>query len=164
MASKVNFVQPSISGVLSQLSQPNSYMDLVNEVPGKVQQEQKTFAQTENRRENGHRVAARQAGQDRLIISLLFDTNLFRNIWLKSRKQCRIIVLQVPIAKKKGYRSFKENYVNKFRMRPNIQSGKNKLFLVKSLVCASTKTQVYTVYVHLLRDKGKVLKANCSCN
>ena len=26
------------------------------------------------------------------------------------------------------------------------------------------KNQVYTVYVHLLQDEGKVLKANCSCN
>ena len=25
------------------------------------------------------------------------------------------------------------------------------------------KNQVYTVYVHLLQDGGKVLKANCSC-
>jgi hypothetical protein len=65
--------------------------------------------------------------------------------------------------KKMGYRLFKENYVNKFRVKPNIQSGKNKLFLVKSLVCASMKNQVYTVYVHLLQDEGNVLKANCSC-
>lgn len=62
-----------------------------------------------------------------------------------------------------GYRLFKENYVKNVRVKPDVQIDSSKLFLVKSFVCASMKKQVYTVYVHLLQDDGKVFKAKCSC-
>ena len=65
--------------------------------------------------------------------------------------------------KQKGYKLFKEGYVQKLFVKSNVKIRDIARFLVKTKVAASMKQQLYNVYVHLLQKNGEVFFANCNC-
>ena len=65
--------------------------------------------------------------------------------------------------KKLGYRLFKDKYVTKVQVKPNVKTTDDVKFLVKAVVHATMKKQSYSVYVHLNQLNGEVLYANCAC-
>ena len=65
--------------------------------------------------------------------------------------------------KKLGYRLFKDKYVTKVQVKPNVKTTDDVKFLVKAVVHATMKKQNYSVYVHLNQLNGEVLYANCAC-
>ncbi len=48
-----------------------------------------------------------------------------------------------------GYKLWKEGYVSKVRVKPNINTDHSLLFVVKANVSASMKSIKYTVYCYL---------------
>ena len=62
-----------------------------------------------------------------------------------------------------GYKLWKEGFVSKVRVKPNISHSGFVLLLVKSFVSASMKSTKYTVYCHLNQNTGKVVHAKCNC-
>jgi hypothetical protein len=65
--------------------------------------------------------------------------------------------------KKLGYGLFKERYVTKVQVKPNVQASHEIKFLVKAMVHASMKQKSYVVYVHLNQLTGEVVHASCAC-
>ncbi len=65
--------------------------------------------------------------------------------------------------KQKGYRLFKEGYVQKLFVKANVKIRDSAKFLIIARVAASMKQQLYNVYVHLLQQNGEVVFANCNC-
>ncbi len=65
--------------------------------------------------------------------------------------------------KKLGYRLFKDKYVTKVQVKPNVKTTDDVKFLVKAVVHATMRKQSYSVYVHLNELNGEVLYANCAC-
>ena len=61
-----------------------------------------------------------------------------------------------------GYTLFKDNYVKKVCVKPNIQ-GSGLLFIVKCTVNASMRKIKYEVYVHLSQDNGEIFYAKWNC-
>ena len=51
--------------------------------------------------------------------------------------------------KELGYGLFKERYVTKVQVKPNVRASHEIKFLVKAMVHASMKQKSYVVYVHL---------------
>ena len=58
-----------------------------------------------------------------------------------------------------GYQLFKENYVKKVRVKPNV-TAENTLFIVKCFVAAAMKKTKYDVYIHLSQSCGEILYLN----
>ena len=65
--------------------------------------------------------------------------------------------------KQKGYRLFKEGYVQNVVVKADVKSQDNVKLLVKAKVAASMKQKLYNVHVHLIQQNGEVAFANCSC-
>ena len=65
--------------------------------------------------------------------------------------------------KKLGYRLFKDKYVNRVQVKPNVSKGGEVHFLIKACVSASMKQQSYNVYVHFNQRSGKVTHGSCTC-
>ena len=63
---------------------------------------------------------------------------------------------------KKGYGLWREGYVNRIFIKPNVQTT-TTLCLAKARVSASMKSIQYNVYVHLCQQTGEVQYAKCSC-
>ena len=61
-----------------------------------------------------------------------------------------------------GYQLFKDGYVKKVRVKPNVKVEKLS-FIVKSFAVASMKKDRYTVYVHLCQLFGDILYGKCNC-
>ena len=65
--------------------------------------------------------------------------------------------------KLQGYKLWKEGYLSKVRVKPDVEYGCVTLFLVKAFVSASMKSIKYIVYAHLDQSTGTVVKAKCNC-
>ena len=61
-----------------------------------------------------------------------------------------------------GYQLFKEGYVKKIRVKPNV-NAEHILFIVKCFVAAAMKKDKYDVYVYLSQATGEILYGKCSC-
>ena len=169
MASNFIDEDPSTSSVISLSSQPNSSSfqnsctSLVSEIPAEGSFDVENVCPNSNVEGNVD-INQRGNGWTRSLINLPAFEYAFIHEHLVENSET--MPDNRPTGahrhKKMGYRLFKENYVKNVRVKPNVQAN-SKLFLVKSLVCASMKQQSYTVYVHLSQTDGKVVKAKCSC-
>ena len=61
-----------------------------------------------------------------------------------------------------GYQLFKDGYVKKVIVKPNVKVEMLS-FIVKSFVVASMKQDRYTVCVHLCQSSGDILHGKCNC-
>ena len=56
--------------------------------------------------------------------------------------------------KQKGYRLFKEGFLNKIFVKDNVEAGDTQVFIAKAKVSASMKQTSYDMYAHLKQDLG----------
>ena len=78
--------------------------------------------------------------------------------------ETEIIASKAYRNKVNGYKLWKEAYVKKVRVKPNIKTSEHFVFIVKCKVSASMKRQTYDIYAHLQQSSGDVLFANRKCS
>ena len=64
--------------------------------------------------------------------------------------------------KMEGYKLWKEGYVSNTKVKPNVNAGDSKLFLVEPNVAASMKSVRYSLSVRSDMESSRVVHGNCS--